>query len=92
MNKVKVKYLESFNQQKAVLKSDVQKCRPGQILGVKWKDAPNQVAILLEKPTRGPGDLSLKVLLENGVDNLSHSQVVQIRGTIWTHPLCWVQP
>lgn len=73
---------EAFAAQKPVTKDRVMRCRPGTVLTVKWLDAPNQRGILLEKPQRERGDVSLRILWDDGDINSHavHDQVVAIHG------------
>ena len=81
----------AFANQKPVAKAQVMALKPGTLVEVKWQDSPNTFGILLEKPTKERGDVSLRIWWpENrATDNLSdvnshaiHSQVVAVHGRV----------
>lgn len=56
-----VDYAAQFEAQRHLAKKEVYKLQPGSWLIVKWKDAPNSIHMLLSKPERCNGDVSLDV-------------------------------
>lgn len=74
-----------FPLKKALQKSEVLKLKPGALLSIKWADSPNDLALLLEKPSRESGDVSLKCFYFGHKDvnrHAVHSQVVAFHGYI----------
>lgn len=63
---------------------------PGAFIQVKYLDGPDEVVLLLEKPVRGPGDISLRVLREHGVmTTVEHDQVIALVGyATWPTHVC----
>lgn len=64
-------------------KAEIYKLTPGTFLEVRWNDASNSVVLLLEKPERQRGDVSLKCLHQTTglVDtHIVHGQVVAVCG------------
>lgn len=74
-----------YDGKKAMKKADVMKLKPGDILTLKWMDAPNSGALLLEKPVRKAGDVSLHCFhfqTRSHDWRALHSQVIAKRGTL----------
>ena len=76
-----------FRTQKPVPKSEVLKLQPGTWVELKWADAPNSVALLLEKPQRGRGDVSLTLFDPSSKYaptgcRAVHAQVVRVLGAL----------
>jgi hypothetical protein len=76
---------EAYDAQKPVTKDRVMRCQPGTVLTIKWLDAPNQRGILLQKPKRESGDVSLAILWDDGHTcmHATHDQVVAIHGNVF---------
>jgi hypothetical protein len=78
-------------EQKAMTKKEVMKLRPGTWIEVKWKDHPNTVALLIEKPVYAPGDVSFKCIVfdEKGscFQYVGHDQVIRVLGKVEPPPL-----
>jgi hypothetical protein len=77
--------------QKHLTKREVLKLKAGTWIEVSWADSPNSVGLLLERPEKEPGDVSLRVFwpdTESDAYNSSvnssavHSQVVRALGTV----------
>ena len=65
-------------------KKDLYKLTPGTILEILWLDAPPEAALLLEKPEKRKGDVSLLLFYpDRGVVD-SHATHVQVHGVLGT--------
>ena len=64
-------------------KAEVMKLQAGTWVETKWDDEPNAVGLLLDKPDRGSGDISLHIWwpdLNTDDYHAIHSQVVRSLG------------
>lgn len=84
-------YMAAFQKQNPLTKAAVLAIKPGSLIEIKWHDSPNTVGILLEKPTRESGDVSLHVWypddpatgsMSNVNTHAVHSQVVALHGKL----------
>lgn len=84
-------YLTAFQKQRPLTKAVVMAIKPGTLIEVKWQDSPNTVGILLEKPERERGDVSLRVWypddpvtgsLSHVDSHAVHGQVVAVHGKL----------
>lgn len=79
----------AFKTQRAVPKKAVMKCKAGTWLEVKWKDAPNSIVLLLEKPENNPGDVCLKTydpVVQDVSWKADSNQVIRIVGPLQVPP------
>lgn len=75
----------AFEQRKAIPKAEVLKLKPGTFIRLKWLDASDEIALLLEKPEREKGDVSLKCFYPHRSTTDSHavhSQVMENLGSL----------
>lgn len=68
-------------------KKGVCKLRPGTFVEVLWKDAPPEVAMVVEKPTMQKGDMAVKLFYPkrkvDHVDNHAvHTQINRVLGNV----------
>lgn len=78
----KAKYETEYTKQRPIPKKQVLKLRPGAWIEVKWKDAPNQLLLLAERPFYEPGDMRLEAIEPLGRVTITHDQVVAVRGNL----------
>jgi len=79
---------KAFDKVKVLPKSEVMKIKPGTWIELKWMDSPNNVVLLLEKPDRCTGDVSLFTMNPSTLSadhHAIHSQVVSVVGP-WQVP------
>ncbi len=73
--------------QKCLPKKQVAKIKPGTVIELCWKDAPNSLALLLGRMDPGKGEISLHVLHQDTLAPDCHAtneQVVRVIG-----PMTW---
>jgi hypothetical protein len=82
MEKIMINHAENFEKQKSMTKSEVMKLKPLTWIVLKWRDSKNSVALLLERPKKCKGDVSLLCLYPRtgSIDN--HPTHEQIVGTL----------
>lgn len=55
-------FAAEFAAQKPLLKKEIYKLKPGTWIELRWKDAPNSIALLTERVAPGKGDISISYL------------------------------
>lgn len=70
----------AFKAQKHVTKRTFEKLRPRNVVLVKWKDAPNELAIVLDKVSRGEYEVRLLLLNTKSYRWVHYDQIVSIVG------------
>lgn len=74
-------YAAEFAAQKCITKKEAQKLRPGSIIEVKFKDAPNVRALVVARPERNIGlNILVQIVLKDGYNpvNIEHPQIVRV--------------
>lgn len=61
-------------------KKEVMKLKPGTFVRIMWKDAPDEVVMLIEKPTFEVGEISLRYIHSDGRcdSHATNEQVVEV--------------